>query len=120
DFAILPRQASNASSSASTAITPALEARVAKFSGAIASGLDFFQHAQELPTGLSTFDSAYRVLVLTKQFGNPPVDAALAERILHWPPDTIAPHSVLAWRDAFGFCVDARLPGPANWNTVSY
>ena len=120
DFAMLPREAGQASSAAGAAITPSAEARVAKFSGALASGLDFFQHAQELASGLPEFDAAFRVLVLPKQFSRPPVDASLAARILHWPADTVAPHSVLAWRDAFGLCMDARLPGPANWNTVSY
>ena len=120
DFAILPRDASKTSSAATTAITPAVEARVAKFSGALASGLDFFRHAQELPSGVAEFDAAYRILALPTQFANSPVDSSLAGRILHWPADSVAPHSVLAWRDAFGFCMDARLPGPANWNTISY
>src|SRR6267154_342061 len=69
--------------------------------GATGSGLEFFQHAQEMPSGLAAFDAAYRVLVLTKQFSQPPVEATLAGHILHWPENTIAPHSVLAWRDAF-------------------
>jgi len=102
------------------ALTPSAEARVAAFSGAIASGLEFFQHAQEMPSGLAAFDAAYRVLVLTKQFSQPPVEATLAGHILHWPENTVRPHSVLAWRDALGFCVDARLPMPPNWNTVCY
>jgi hypothetical protein len=120
DFAVLPRGAGHGFAGASSTISPRVEARVAAFSGAIASGLDFFQNAQELPSGLAAFDAAYEVLVLPKQFGKPPVDAALGERILHWPADTIAPHSMIAWRDAFGLHVDARVPAPANWSTVSY
>ena len=120
DVSILPREPGHGSSAASMSITPAAEARVAAFSGAIASGVEFFQQAQELPSGLAAFDAAYRVLVLTKQFSQPPVDATLAGHILHWPENTIAPHSMLAWRDAFGFCVDARLPEAPNWNTVCY
>jgi len=52
DVTILPREPGHASSAASMAITPSAEARVAAFSGAIASGLEFFQHAQEMPSGL--------------------------------------------------------------------
>jgi hypothetical protein len=120
DFAVLPRGAGHEMATAGGAISPRVEARVAAFSGAIASGLDFFQNAQELPSGLAAFDAAYEVLVLPKQFGKPPVEAALGERILHWPASSIAPHSVLAWRDAFGLHVQARLPAPSNWGAVSY
>jgi len=118
DFAMLPRGTSHGFAAASGTISPRMEARVAAFSGAIASGLDFFQNAQELPSGLAAFEAAYELLVLPNQFSKPPVDAALGERILHWPADTTTPHSMLAWRDAFGLHVDARLPAPANWGAV--
>jgi hypothetical protein len=45
------------------------------------------------------------------------VDAPLAGRIMQWP---VAPHSLLARRDPFGFHIQARLPGPVNWATVPY
>jgi len=78
------------------------------------------QTAVEIPTGCPAFDAAYRVLALPGQMHQLPIDAALAERILHWPAAAITPHSVVAWRDSFGLQLQARLPGPPNWETVSY
>jgi hypothetical protein len=99
---------------------PGLESRVAAWSGTLASIIGLYRDAQEVPSGLPAFDAAYQVLVLPRQFRRPPLDPGLAERFLHWPPDAIAPHSVRAWRDPFGFKLQARLPATPNWATVSY
>ena len=80
----------------------------------------FFRGARDLASGLPAFDAAYQVLAGPRQIHQPPIEPALAERILQWPADAIAPHSVLAWRDPYGFEVQARLPAPPNWATVSY
>jgi len=95
------------------------QARVAGFSATAASALNFFDEAREMSTGVAAFDSAYQVLARPR-VETPPIDAGLAERILHWPADAIAPHSLLALRDPFGFHVQARLRAPANWATVVY
>jgi hypothetical protein len=58
--------------------------------------------------------------VRPRQIGQLPVDTALAGRILSWPADAIAPHSVLAWRDPFGLHIHARLPAAPNRATVTY
>jgi hypothetical protein len=94
--------------------------RVAAFSGALASSLEFFQNSRELPSGLAAFDAAYEVLVLPQQVQQSPVDAALGQRLMNWPANAIAPHSVRAWRDAFGLHIEARLPAPATWGNASY
>jgi hypothetical protein len=121
DFAVLPRDSkAHGSALLGSAIPPGVESRVAAFSGTAASAVGFFRDAQELPSGLAPFDAAYQILQLHQQLPNQPVDSALAERILHWPPDAIAPHSVLAWRDPFGFHLHARLPATPNWATISY
>jgi hypothetical protein len=120
DLAVLPREAGHGDAVLRGAIPAGVEARVAAFSGAIGSAVELFQNAQELPSGLAAFDARYEVLVLPKQIQKQPVDAALGQRVLSWPADAIAPHSVLAWRDPFGLHLQARLPGPPNWSTVSY
>ena len=120
DFAILPREPSHQGGTAATTISPTAEARVAKFSSVIASGLEFFKNAREMPSGLAQFDEKYEIVVLPQQFSKSPLDPPLAQKFLHWPADAITPHSVLAWRHAFGFCLDVRLPAPANWRTVEY
>jgi hypothetical protein len=82
--------------------------------------LEFFQNSRELPSGLAAFDAAYEVLVLPQQVQQSPVDAALGQRLMNWPANAIAPHSVRAWRDAFGLHIEARLPAPATWGNASY
>jgi hypothetical protein len=120
DFAILPREADDRSGALlQSGMPPAVQARVAAFSPALAGVVEFFHDAVELPSGLPAFDAAYRVLALPQQFQQP-CDADLAARILHWPEEAIAPHSVLAWRDSIGLHFKVRLPAPANWQTVSY
>jgi hypothetical protein len=80
---------------------------IARINGALAGA------AQEYPTGLAAFDAAYEVL-------GKPLDPALAARLLDWPAEAIAAHSVLAWRDASGLHFNVRLPAPPNWATVTY
>jgi hypothetical protein len=120
DLAIMPREhrAGDVAVLAAKASPEAL-AKIAKFSGAAAGAVGFLKDAQESPTGMAGFDAAYQVLT-TKDLRQPLVDASLARRMLEWPADTIQPHSLLAWRDPFGLNVEARLPGPPNWATVSY
>jgi hypothetical protein len=119
DLAVLPREAGSGAP-LGTGMPPGMESRLAAFSGAMASAAVFLREARELPSGLAAFDAAYQVLALPQQFRQPPLNAALADRMLHWPPDALAPHSVVAWRDPFGFQFQARLPGPPNWSTVAY
>jgi len=121
DLALLPRDGEIPGSPSIGAATP-LEAasRVAAISGVLGSAVEFFRHAEELPSGHPEFDARYRILVSPQQFRQPLIDSALAERILQCPSDAIAPHSVLAWRQPFAFEVEARLLGPPNWSTVSW
>jgi len=101
-------------------ISPDLQSRVASLSTTLGSAVDFAKEATEMPCGNSEFDAKYHVQVLSERFPESPVDAALAERWLHWPADAIAPHSVLAWRDPFGVHLHARLRKTPNWATVTY
>jgi len=121
DFAVLPRDSDGRDSAlARSAVPPGVESRVAALSGAAASAIGFLRDAREFPSGLPAFDAAYQVLALPRRISKPPVDPALAGRILSWPADAIAPHSVLAWRDPFGFHIHARLPATPNQATVTY
>ena len=118
DFAILPRETQSTDSVARQRTVPAAtETRVAAFSSTLASAIGFLQGAREFPTGVLPFDERYEVLALPSQ-QKPPVGAPLAEQILRWPAESIAPHSILAWRDPFGFHLKARLPAPPNSFTV--
>jgi hypothetical protein len=121
DLAVQPRDDKGKSAALlGPGMPPGLESRVAAFSGTLANTIGFYRQAQEVPSGLPAFDAAYQVLALPRQLRPPPLDPALAERFLHWPSDTIAPHSVLTWRDPFGLQLQARLPAPPDWATVSY
>jgi hypothetical protein len=93
---------------------------VAKFSGVAAESFALGQAGREFPSGLPAFDKAYQTLALPERFAKPPLDAGLAERILHWPADTIAPQSLLVWRDPTGLHFQARLPAPPTWSTLCY
>jgi hypothetical protein len=120
DFVILPREAGDRRAGlVVSGVSAAAQAKVAAFSPALGSAIDFFHAATDVPSGLPDFDAAYQVLGLSQQFGQPLI-ADLAVRILHWPEDTIVPHSVLVWRDPFGLHLQVRLPAPANWPTVCY
>lgn len=122
DFAVLPRDSdAHGSPLLGSGIPPGVESRVAAFSGTAASAVAFVRDARELPSGLAPFDAAYQILLSQQELPNQPVvDCPLAQRILHWPPDTVAPHSVLAWRDPFSLQLQARLPVTPNWATISY
>jgi len=121
DFALLPRDPGGHGAALRRPDLPvAARARVAAFSGAAASAVGFLRDAQEVQSGLPAFDAVYQVLGRPSQMQQALLDQALAERVLTWPADAIAPHSVLAWRDPFGFHLQARLPAAPNWPTVSY
>lgn len=121
DFAILPRDQEGPDLGLVARRAPSsAEARVGTFSSSLASGVAFFRNAQETPAGLAAFDAAYQVLTLPGKFQRPPVDPALAERLLQWPDGAMRPHSVMAWRDSFGLQCKVRLPGPPNWATISH
>lgn len=120
DFAIEPRETGSKSlSSLASAMPTSVDARMAAFSEALASEAEFFREAQELPTGVAAFDAAYQLLALG-HLRESLITPALAQRVLAWPPDAVQPHSMLAWRDPFGLHLQARLPGPPNWQSVSY
>lgn len=121
DLSILPRDAARrGSTQIESDILPALADRVAKFSQVAAETNGLLQAGREFPSGLPAFDRAYQTLVLPERLAQSPVDAALADRILHWPEDTITPHSLLVWRDPAGLHFQARLPAPPTWTTVCY
>jgi hypothetical protein len=111
DFSILPR-------GPRLAMPVGAEARIASFSGALAGAAGFLRDAAETPAGVPEFDAAYQVMLRPEQISKPVVDASLADRILHWPADTVAPHSMLIWRDPFALHCQARLPAQPNWATV--
>lgn len=96
----------------------ALAGQVAKFSKVAAETVGLWQAGREFPSGVSAFDKAYQTVALPERFSQSPVDAALAERILHWPENTITPHSLLVWLDHSGLHLQARLPSPPTWTTV--
>jgi len=95
-------------------------ARLAGFSGVLASAVEFLRRAHELPSGHAAFDAAYQVLALTQRTNQPLVDTTMARRFLEWPAAAVTPHSFLAWRDAFAFHLQAMLPEQANWPAVAY
>jgi hypothetical protein len=119
DFAVLPRNDAG-QAPLGRGVPAGMASSEAAVNGAVASDLMFFRDAQEVPSGLAAFDAAYRVLALPRLFAKPPLDPALAERVVHWPAGATAPHSIQAGRDPFGFEIQARLPEPPNWAAVSY
>ena len=104
----------------SSNLSTGVESRLGRFSTTLASAVEFFRNARELPSGDPPFDNSYQVLALPNQIQQSPLDATLVDRILHWPANAVAPHSLLAWRDPFGLHVEARLARPVNWAAVSY
>jgi hypothetical protein len=121
DFAILPRDSHD--QSPMTAVydfEPEVLEKIARMSGTAAGAIDFLATAIEQATGVKNFDQAYRVSVVPSSDKKPIVDAAFAGRILTWPVDAVAPHSILAWRDIVGMHFRARLPGAPNRATVEY
>lgn len=130
DFSIEPREHSPPASTLPDSVPPrpgslgpsmpdGVESRVAAFSEVFAGEIGFYRQARELPSGQSAFDAAYRILVLPERIRRSPVDAALADRMLNWPANAIRPNSLLCWRSPYGLHLQARLPGPPNWQTVS-
>lgn len=79
----------------------------------------FVPDGREMPSGMAAFDAAYHVSAAGR-ISRPPIDSALAARLLAWPAGAIAPHSLLAWRDRFALRVEFRLPAPPNWAAVAY
>jgi hypothetical protein len=121
DLAVLPRNLDRRGSTFPTAnISSEAQARIASFSGTVASAIGFFRTARVLPSGSAAFDATYQILALPHQMRQSPIDAALAERFLHWPATAIAPVAEVAWRDPFGFHLQARLPATPNRATISY
>jgi hypothetical protein len=95
-----------------------IEARIAHVSGTLAAASEFLRSARKMPLGVAEFDLMYEVKV-TRNAASP-VDEALAARILHWPIGTVAPHSMIAWRDPSGFHCKARLPQPPTLETIEW
>ena len=121
DFAVLPREPGDSGAELlAHGVSQGSQQRVTSFSGAAADVVAFLRDAQDLPSGVAAFDAAYQVLALPQRVRQAPVEPALAKRMMDWPGDSIRPHSLLAWRDPFGLVLEARLPAPANWATVSY
>jgi hypothetical protein len=115
DIAILPRDGKPLPT---TVLPPGVEVHIAQLSGTLDGAVRFLREAHEVRSGVADFDALYEVRA--RQTSYPPVDAALAGRILHWPADAVAPQSMVAWRDPFGFNCNVRLPGPPNWATVDW
>jgi hypothetical protein len=121
DFAVEPRKTGlHGSASLGPPVTAGVERRVAVFGEVFARKIGFYREAKELLSGVRNFDAAYQILALLDRIHQSPVDTTLAERILRWPADALQPHSMRSWRDAYGLHIEARLPGPPNWATVSY
>jgi hypothetical protein len=119
DVAILPRSTARDSGLKMRGVSPDIQAKVAAFSGLAKSAIRLAREGKETPTGFAPFDKTYQVCSLGVSW-QPLVDARLAERIIAWPNDVVALHTLLAWRDAFGFSLEARLPAPPNWATICY
>jgi hypothetical protein len=121
DLAVLPRNLDSRGTTFPTAsISSEAQARIASFSETVASSIGFFRTVRVLRSGSTAFDATYQILALPHQMRQSPIDAALAERFLHWPATAVAPVSVVAWRDPFGFHLQARLPATPNRATISY
>ena len=118
DFAIEPREPGAAVLGSS--MPEGAESRVAAFSDVMAGEIGFYRQAGELASGLPAFDAIYRILALPERLRRSPVDPSLAERMLNWPADAVRPIAVLCWRSPYGLNLQARLPGPPNWATVSW
>lgn len=121
DFAILPRgpHEFNGGGLASM-LSPALQNKVARFSGTLAGAAEFLREASEFPTGLPAFDTKYQILSRPERVCGSTIGNRISEGILEWPPDSVVPRALLIWRDPFGLHLIARLPGPPNWLTVAH
>jgi hypothetical protein len=76
--------------------------------------------AREFPSGQPDFDTAYEVLATAAPVSAPPLNPAVAKRFVAWPEQTIAPQSVLAWRDPAGCHLRVHLAKMPNWATIEY
>jgi hypothetical protein len=119
DVAVLPRSTARDSGLKMRGVSSDVQAKVAAFSGLAASAIRLMREGKETPTGFAAFDKTYQVSSLGVSW-QPLVDARLAERIIAWPNDVVALHTLLAWRDPSGFSLEARLPAPPNWATICY
>lgn len=119
DVALLPRSATHNTGVRMRGISPELQAKVAAFSGLASSAIHLLRDGKETTTGYPPFDKAYQLSTLGVSW-QPLVDTRLAERIVSWPSEVVALHTMLAWRDPFGFYLEARLPAPPNWATICY
>jgi hypothetical protein len=119
DVLLVPRTTSRNSGVKMRGVSPEMQAKVAAFSGLAASAIRLLREGRETVTGYPAFDKAYQLSTLGVSW-QPLVDGRLAERIVSWPIDIVALHTLLAWRDPFGFYVEARLPAPPNWATICY
>lgn len=119
DFSLMPRQPEDRNSLLASPVSSTDQARVATLSRFAAGTLQFLREAKEFSSGLPEFDAAYQILALP-QCSVAPIDREMANRVLHWPSDATAPHSVIARRDALGLCWCVRLPGPPDWSTFLY
>lgn len=119
DVALFPRGAGGRDVAAmSSGISAELKAKVAAFSALAAGAMELMRSGKEVPSGVAEFDMRYRLIVLPGRVQGGLVTEELAGRILQWPAATVPAHSILAWRDPFGFHVQLRLPAPANWATI--
>jgi hypothetical protein len=119
DVALFPRSAGRDFGVKLRGVSPDVQAKVAAISGITASAIRLMREGRECPSGFAAFDKTYQVSCLGVSW-QPPVNVRLAERILSWPNDAVGLHTLLAWRDPRGFCVEVRLPAPPNWATICY
>jgi len=119
DVLIMPRATSRDSGVKMRGVSQETQAKVAAFSGLAASAIRLLREGRETSTGCAAFDQAYQLSTLGVSW-QPLVDARLAERMVSWPAGAVALHTLLAWRDPFGFYIEARLPAPPNWATICY
>jgi hypothetical protein len=119
DVALFPRSAGRDYGVKLRGVSLDVQAKVAAISGITASAIRLMREGKESLSGFAPFDKAYQVSFLGVSW-QPLVDARLAERIISWPNDAVGLHTLLAWRDPLGFCVEARLPAPPNWATICY
>jgi len=119
DVLIVPRATSRDSGVKMRGVSPETQAKVAAFSGLAASAIRLLREGRETTTGYALFDKTYQLSTLGVNW-QPVVDARLAERMVSWPAGAVALHTLLAWRDPFGFYIEARLPAPPNWATICY
>ena len=118
DFAVSPRDERETRAAMAAAANGA--SWLSSLSETLAGVVRFMSSAQEYPSGFGAFDFGYQVLLSPDFSRKPLVDSTLAQRFLNWPPDAVPVHALLAWRDPYGFVLEARLPGPPNWVTVAY